>query len=72
MKHREPSKCICTHKWQDHHLGIIMNPNFPTEDHNRGICGGLKAQECEATQVNGEWLVPEKKRCYCPSYKATK
>ena len=72
MKHKEPPKCICGHSWQDHHHGCIMNPAYPTENHKRGVCSGLMAQECEATQINGEWLVPKKDRCYCPQYTGKK
>jgi hypothetical protein len=64
--HKPPSDCQCGHSWEDHHHGRIMNPNCPIEAHERGICRGVKAQECEATQVNGEWIVDkENERCYC-------
>ncbi len=70
MTHEPPIDCICNHSWEDHHHGCIMNPNVPSENHTRGICRGVLAQECEATQVNGEWLVRKKKdRCYCGSYR---
>jgi len=46
-----------------------MNPKYPTEDHKRGICRAVMAQECEATQINGEWIVPEQERCYCGQYR---
>lgn len=68
-KHKFPQDCKCGHSWEDHHHGCIMNPGYPMDDHTRGICGGLMAQECEATQCNGAWLVERKKdRCYCGRY----
>jgi hypothetical protein len=67
-EHQEPPRCTCGCKWEDHHHSYIMNSEVPSEAHDYGICRGCAAQECESTQVNGEWLVPENKRCYCPKY----
>lgn len=72
-EHKPPPDCKCGHSWEDHHHGCIMNPNYPTEDHARGICRAVGAQECEATQINGEWIVDkEEDKCYCPQYKPKK
>ena len=70
--HHPPQDCTCGHSWEDHHHSCIMYPNVPEEDHKRGICRGVFAEECEATQINGEWIVPEKDRCYCRQYKRGK
>ena len=62
--------CICGHAWEDHHHGCIMNPEYPSEDHENGACRAVAAEECEATQTNGEWhYEDEKKRCYCQIYR---
>lgn len=67
--HLPPKDCICKHAWAEHHHGCIMNPLFPSENHARGACQGLMAEECEATQCNGDWLVDkEEDRCYCDLY----
>jgi hypothetical protein len=70
-EHKPPKDCLCGHSWEDHHHGCIMNPKVPSEDHKRGICRGVMAQECEATQVNGEWLVEDDLRCYCGQWRLT-
>ena len=67
--HLPPIRCKCGHSWENHHHGIIMNPSYPPEDHKNGSCRGVKAQECEATQTNGEWHSDdESQHCYCQNY----
>jgi hypothetical protein len=69
LEHYPPNDCTCGHSWENHHHSCIMNPKCPIEDHSRGICRGVMAEECEETQMNGEWLVPEKDMCFCGRYK---
>lgn len=69
MEHIEPTDCKCGHSWEDHHHGCMQNEVYAKyDDHSKGACQGIMAQECEATQVNGDWLVKEKDRCYCNQY----
>ena len=68
--HLPPPDCKCGHTWEDHHHGCIMNLRYPSEDHRRGICRGVMAQECEAEQFESKPLV--KDACYCSQYKIKK
>jgi hypothetical protein len=67
-KHKTPSKCKCGHPWLEHHLSCLMNPNWPSECHDYGICGGLGGGECEWTQVNGERIREDEPECLCSYY----
>lgn len=60
--------CYCGHEWEDHHHGVVMNPEY--FDHPLTIRGCM-AQECEHNQVNGEYFLNkgEKKYCECPNFK---
>lgn len=60
--------CYCGHKWEEHHHGVVMNPNYATYPLN---IHGLIAQECEHNQVNGEYFLNrgEKKFCRCDGFK---
>lgn len=58
--------CLCKHTWEDHHHGCVMNPKY--FDHPLTFTGMI-AQECEATQTNGDWHSDdESERCYCSTY----
>jgi hypothetical protein len=61
--------CTCGHAWEDHHHGCIMNPEYPGERHDCGICRGVASEECEAHQVNGDYSVPYDEACKCQGYK---
>lgn len=59
-------KCLCGHSWNDHHHGFVLNPAYADDPLTHK---GIRAQECEATQTNGEWHSDDpKKHCYCDSY----
>jgi len=60
--------CTCGHKWEEHHHGCVMNPEY--FDYPLTI-QGLIAQECEHNQVNGEYFMNkgDKKYCKCPGFK---
>ena len=59
--------CVCGHKWEEHHLGIVMNP-----DYVKGTKEGYIPDECEHYGFNevggkeykdGEWVD------HCQSYR---
>ncbi len=68
MRHQAPPKCKCGHTWENHHHGCIMNPNYPTDAHDYGICSALGAQECERTEVNGNRIRENEPECLCGHY----
>lgn len=60
--------CTCGHTWDDHHHGVVMNPKY---QHHPLTYHGVMAQECEATQTNGQWHDDKiEGRCYCGHYEA--
>lgn len=68
MNHSEPPNCSCGHPWDDHHHGLIMNPSYPQEAHDYGICAGVCAGECEWSQVNGVRIRGDEQECHCKNY----
>ena len=68
MNHSEPPNCLCGHPWREHHLSCIMNRGGAIEDHNIGICGGVVAQECEWTKLNGYRIRENETECQCEKY----
>ena len=62
--------CMCGHSWEDHHHGCILNPNWPGESHDNGICRGVGAGECEATQFEGRYIgLMGGAMCACEGYR---
>ena len=39
--------CVCGHKWDDHHLGIVLNPDYSDQTQEGYLPG-----ECEAHGFN--------------------
>lgn len=68
MTHKQPPKCACGHSWERHHHGCIMRIEYPVDAHAWGVCGGVMAQECEWTQVNGDRIREEEPECFCDGY----
>lgn len=68
--HEDPPNCQCGHSWDNHHHGCIVNPAYCeyTDSHMYGTCGGLAAQECEWTELNGERIRENEPECLCGSY----
>lgn len=60
--------CVCGHDFDDHHHGIIMNPQalINAGQSYRNIHGVL-GEECEATQFEGQHI-PGTVYCNCSSY----
>jgi len=60
--------CWCGHSWEEHHHGAVMNPQY--FDYPLTI-GGMIANECEHSQVNGSYFLRkgEKKHCLCNNFK---
>lgn len=61
--------CVCGHSWEDHHLGMVMNPEYYEQTREAYV-----PQECEVYGFNetggmkydetaGEW------RDHCDSYR---
>lgn len=65
-----PPPCVCTHEWENHHHGVVLNDAYPQEEHAVGYHGGVCAQECENDQHEGRPLVDVDVACSCASYKA--
>lgn len=58
--------CLCGHTWDDHHHGCVMNPDYYDSPMT---FQGLMAQECEATQTNGDWHSEDPAdHCHCSNY----
>src|SRR6266436_3305162 len=58
--------CKCNHIWDNHHQGVVMNPEYA--DYPLNIHGCI-AQECEETQVNGEYFGKPEDYCDCNHFK---
>lgn len=60
--------CTCGHTFEEHHHGIVMNPDY----YSHPLCiNGVMGQECEHNQVNGEYFMNkgDKTYCMCPNFK---
>lgn len=60
--------CKCDHEWEDHHHGVILNPEYADYPLNIRGCIG---QECEYNQFEG-YFAPrkdEKIMCTCFSFR---
>jgi len=59
--------CTCSHSWEDHHHGCVMNLEYETYPLNIDGCIG---QECEYNQRYGVYF-PKKgeKPCMCSNFK---
>jgi len=57
----------CSHSWEDHHHGCVMNLEYETYPLNIDGCIG---QECEYNQRYGQYF-PKKgeKPCMCSNFK---
>lgn len=61
--------CICGHSWDDHHHGVILNPQplVDREEEYRNV-DGILGEECEATQFEGMRISLSEPECYCMNY----
>lgn len=55
--------CICGHTWNDHHLGIVMNPDYVDETQE-----GYIPQECEFYGWNETGGLDENGQPHCGTY----
>ncbi len=59
--------CVCGHKWEDHHLGMVMNQVY-AEATNEGYVLG----ECEFFGFNEMGGLDAEGKDHCNSYKDNK
>jgi hypothetical protein len=61
-KQRYSGTCICGHSFEDHHLGMVANPEAYE------IMGAYYAQECEYFGCNENGGLDSKGRPHCGHY----
>lgn len=60
-------KCFCKHTFEEHHHGVVMNPEYA--DYPLNI-NGVIGQECEHSQVNGQYFKSKKEKpCMCSNFR---
>ena len=62
----ENLECRCGHIWEEHHHGVVQNPEY--FDYPLTINGCI-AEECEHNQVNGQYFGKREETCYCNGFK---
>lgn len=56
--------CVCGHRWDDHHLGIVLNPAYIDATGE-----GYFPQECEFWGCNEEGGLDDKGERHCFQYR---
>lgn len=56
--------CICGHSWEDHHLGVVMNPDYVTDTGETYI-----PQECEFFGCNETGGLDAEGKDHCFGYR---
>ena len=59
--------CVCGHKWDDHHLGMVMNPEYYEATQEYCV-----PQECEFYGFNEMGGLDAKGNLHCGCYRDTK
>lgn len=56
--------CVCGHKWDEHHLGIVLNPDYVKDTGEAYI-----PQECEHFGFNETGGLDDKGKEHCFGYR---